>query len=480
MRVLLIEDKTEFARTVEQAVHAIPDCELVWVASRDSALTALAAESFDLVLLDRRIPSADGVLDDHTDHGWRIFQYVRDELPGTPVWFLTASEDADFAAEINNGFGKIEDVHGRRQPEQMYLVCWKRSIADCVRRIRDFADHRATLERIAIYSPPGSPILSTDEYRILKIFGRRRNGSTVSSTVLGGGLSTSRVLKVSVKEANGKVLVTAVAKVAPLTVIREEADRYQNDITRLAPGGFPQVTERIEVGAGNVGGLFYGMVGADVESLFQRLAVSHSEVATIPTTLRALEAAWYQGKQVASVRVAQIRRRFIGDAQMPGIANELAGIDITAIEAQTVSVASCCQHGDLHCANVVFDQTGRPMLIDFGDTGPSVAAIDPVTLELSTIFHTQHSVLPGGWPMEVNMNEWVEVDRFIQGCAFGPFIRACREWALAEAGSPEEVVAVAYGYALRQLKYGDTDKVLARALIRACIARLAPSAERRA
>jgi hypothetical protein len=32
---------------------------------------------------------------------------------------------------------------------------------------------------------------------------------------------------------------------------------------------------------------------------------------------------------------------------------------------------------------------------------------------------------------------------------------------------------VAYGYAMRQLKYGDTDKALARALIRACIARLA-------
>ena len=100
------------------------------------------------------------------------------------------------------------------------------------------------------------------------------------------------------------------------------------------------------------------------------------------------------------------------------------------------------------------------MLIDFGDTGPSVAAIDPVTLELSTIFHMQRSILPLDWPNEENMNAWVDVDRFIQGCSFGPFIKACREWALAEAASPEEVVAVAYGYAVRQLKYDDTDKVL--------------------
>ena len=112
------------------------------------------------------------------------------------------------------------------------------------------------------------------------------------------------------------------------------------------------------------------------------------------------------------------------------------------------------------------------MLIDFGDTGPSVVAIDPVTLELSTIFHTQRSMLPLDWPTEENMKEWFDVDRFIQGCSFGLFIKACREWALAEAASAEEVVAVAYGYAVRQLKYGDTDKVRARALIRACIDRL--------
>jgi hypothetical protein len=49
---------------------------------------------------------------------------------------------------------------------------------------------------------------------------------------------------------------------------------------------------------------------------------------------------------------------------------------------------------------------------------------------------------------------------------------ACRDWANSEAASPEEVFAVAYGFAMRQLKYDDTDKVLARALIRACIARL--------
>ena len=109
------------------------------------------------------------------------------------------------------------------------------------------------------------------------------------------------------------------------------------------------------------------------------------------------------------------------------------------------------------------------MLIDFGDTGASYAAADPVTLELSTIFHTQHSRLPVEWPREENMLAWPDIAAFTSGCAFTPFIQACRDWALATAASTDEVIAVGYAYAMRQLKYQDTDKQMARALIRSCI-----------
>ncbi|WP_165421373.1 Ku protein [Bradyrhizobium sp. Leo170] len=151
---------------------------------------------------------------------------------------------------------------------------------------------------------------------------------------------------------------------------------------------------------------------------------------------------------------------------MPGIHAELDGIDIQTVEARQIVAARCCQHGDLHCANIVFDQRGGAMLIDFGDAGLSFASVDPVTLELSTIFHLQAARLPQGWPSEALLGQWGTLDAYIAGCAFPAFIQACREWALAVAGSPQEVWAVAYAYALRQLKYGDTNKVFARALIR--------------
>jgi hypothetical protein len=87
------------------------------------------------------------------------------------------------------------------------------------------------------------------------------------------------------------------------------------------------------------------------------------------------------------------------------------------------------------------------MLIDFGDTGSSFASVDPVTLELSTVFHLQASRLPAGWPTEALLSQWSDVESYVMGCAFPYFIRACREWAIGVAGSPQEIAAVAYSYA---------------------------------
>lgn len=473
MRVLLVEDNAGFAGEIEIAVRAIHDCELAWVISRDDALAQIAREPFDLVILDRRIPTANGVLDDHQEHGWLVFQFIRSERPGTPVWFLTGTEDADFAAEINNEYGRVEDILGRNEPEQMYRVFWKKSIVDCVRRIREFATHCADLDRIAIRPDAGVTELKPEEERVLRMFGRMFHGTVIDLTSFNGGFSRSRVLKVVVRDAENLSLIAAAAKVSPLPDISDEADRYRNYISRLTPGAFPQLTVKIECGAGNFGGLFYGMVGdANVESLFQRIASNGDGLAAVPALLHGIEEPWYGAKRLENVQVAQIRRRLIGDAALHEAREQLDGIDIGPVEACSVRAAHCSQHGDLHCANVVFGQDDRAMLIDFGDAGPSFAALDPVTLELSTIFHTQHAALPPGWPTEAAMGDWVTVEHFARDCAFASFIGACREWAMDVAASPEEVVAAAYAYAMRQLKYGDTNKVLARALIRACITHL--------
>lgn len=70
------------------------------------------------------------------------------------------------------------------------------------------------------------------------------------------------------------------------------------------------------------------------------------------------------------------------------------------------------------------------------------------------------------------MAQWVNVDAFCSGSVYEPFIRSCRAWAEYAAATPQEVIAVAYSYALRQLKYEDTDKAIVRAIVDACRAGL--------
>lgn len=316
----------------------------------------------------------------------------------------------------------------------------------------------------------GSAPLKPLDGQVVRLFGRRNNGATVQVTNLSGGLSDSRVLKVVVRRADNGLITTAVAKVSLIPAISDEGNRYRQQICRLTVGGFPVLAETVAAGAGNHGGLFYGMVGDTFESLFDRIVARHAGVSQTPEAIRAIEAPWYQGRNVVQVPVSRIRRLLIGDTDLPGIQEHLNGIEIGPIEVHQVAAATCCQHGDLHCANVVFDQRGQEMLIDFRDAGQSYSAIDPVTLELSTIFHSQRTRLPPNWPTEELLAQWVTPELYSEGCAFGEFIRACRQWALAVAASPQEVSAVGYAYGLRQLKYEDTNKAFARSLIRACIA----------
>jgi CheY-like chemotaxis protein len=472
MRILLVEDNITFAKSIERELGKIADCEVIWAKSRDTALARLADTSFDLVILDRRIPPTDEGMDHAPEHGWTVFQEARTAARGTPVFFLTGTEDADFPAQVLNEFSRVEDIHATGTPEQMYLVFWKKRVNECLARVRAFAAHCAELDRIAVHTEADDRPLPERDLRVLRLFSRRNNGSAVHVKELSGGFSDSRVLKVIVRQPNGLFVMSAVAKISELPMIDDEGNRYRTDIIRLTAGGYPSLAATVAVGAGNRGGLFYAMVGDTVESLFDRIVANNASVPGIPAAIQAIEAPWYQGRATVTVPVSRIRRQILADTDLPGIQAELDGIDIQAVEARGIQAARCCQHGDMHCANVVFDQRGGAMIIDFGDAGQSFASVDPVTLELSTIFHIQSRRLPAGWPPEDRIGQWSNLETFVEACAFADFVRACRIWAQSVAGSPQEIAAVAYAYALRQLKYGDTPKPLARALIRHCIAQI--------
>lgn len=476
MRILLVEDNIDFAQTIEKAIRAIDGCELSWKRSKAGALAALAEERFDVVILDRRIPTEDNYLDDHQDHGWAVFQSITERWPGTSVWFLTGTLDVDFPTEVLNAHGRRGDIHGCGREDALYQVFWKDKMHECIAVVRAFRSEVQQTDGIHLMQV-GSPVnLRPEEVRLLKLFGRSHGAARVEARVLQGGLSGARVFRVSVLNPAGAVVIMSVARIGNFEDIAAERGKYRAEIVKLANGAFPPITAEISFGAAEFAGTFYQVVGTEVRSLFDELAANPGAAAQAAQQIRADQATWHGASQTERVRVAAVRRRLIGDVALQMAEPQLDGIDIGPVELVEIEVAHCVQHCDLHCGNVLFDANGRPMVIDYPETGGAVASLDPIALELSTIFH-KDAPDRSGWPTEDQAGQWPDLDAFCGGSAYEPFIRACREWALAVAASEQEVLAVAYGYSLRQLKYDDTDKVLARAIIRACIARLVETSE---
>lgn len=263
----------------------------------------------------------------------------------------------------------------------------------------------------------------------------------------------------------------SVARIGSFEDIAAEREKYRTEIVKLANGAFPPVTAEFSHGAAGFAGIFYQVVGAEVRSLFDELTANPAAAAAAAERLRQDQATWHGARQVERVRVSAVRRTLIGDVALQMHNHYLGGIDLAVVENVEIDVARCVQHCDLHCGNVLYDDSGRPMVIDYPDTGGAFAALDPIALELSTLFH-KDAPDRTGWPTEAQAGHWPDIDAYCAGAAYEPFIRSCRAWAESVAASPQEVLAVAYSYALRQLKYDDTDKALVRAIVSACIAGL--------
>ena len=116
MRLLLIEDEFTFAEgLVPRLERAGADNTVTLARSRDSAITALEREFFDIVILDLRIPTLDEGTDDAVEHGYSVFGRAQQLAPGTPIYILTASSAEPLVHDLLK-HARQEDIWGSRVP----------------------------------------------------------------------------------------------------------------------------------------------------------------------------------------------------------------------------------------------------------------------------------------------------------------------------------------------------------------------------
>ena len=139
----------------------------------------------------------------------------------------------------------------------------------------------------------------------------------------------------------------------------------------------------------------------------------------------------------------------------------------TEFERREVQAKWACIHGDMHGANVLVSNACEVQLIDYGDISDGPVCLDPVTLELSFLFHPD--VNCGAWPTIEQAKQFLDLDDYLQGCPFPESIRGSREWAIESRASVREYCAVLYAYLVRNLQYDDTDKDLILAILEAVV-----------
>ena len=463
LHVLIVEDDDDFVEVLHEIVEDLPGNSNIRVArSRDEAFDMLKDGFLDLVILDLNIPTVSDALDTHPEHGHAVFGRIRTVAPGTPIFVLTGSPAEDFLSSLVMRNQQQVDIWSEGEKIGTIMFHTKYNIDTCPDKLRLVAcavNHLSDveLERDGLN-------LSLAEDRLIRIFAKKFQGVRCVASRMGGGLSGARVYRLRVTDSDGVQIHDAVAKLSTHDDVRREGDCYDKHVVRLAPAATPRKLAILEFGAHKLAGIFFGLADGFRESAFDIAGKATQRSKAVIHSVKTATTQWVEGVPEKRKSIRQLRQRILSDESLDEIRRAFDLNWIENFENREIQTHWGCSHGDLHGSNVLVSHKGVA-LIDYGDVSEGPASLDPVTLELSLLFHPDTPNRTGAWPSSEGAKEWGNLDVYLDDCPFPDFIRECRAWAICVAAGNREVAASAYSYLVRQLKYDDTDKKLALALL---------------
>ena len=463
IHVLIVEDDDDFIDEIRRIFDLLPGTYEARIArGREEAYSELEAGFLDLVILDLKIPTVDGALDADPEHGHAVFNQIRSVTPGTPIFVLTGSPAEDFISDLLQHQQQIDIwSEGRKTGNIQFLK--KYMVNKCPDILGPIANAIELLSDVEL--DRGGLNLSLAEERLIRIFAKKFQGVRCVVSSLGGGLSGARVIRLRVTDSQGVQVHNAVAKLAGLEDVRKEGECYDRFMARLEPAATPRKLATLEFGAHTLAGIFFGLAEGFEESAFD-IASHHPErVSAVIGRIEATTARWVADVPETRRTIRQFRQRMLDERSLEEIRTTFRLDWVPDFEDREIQSHWACIHGDLHGCNILVSTDGAVVLIDYGDVGEGSASFDPVTLELSLLFHPDVAGATGAWPTTDQARAWGDLDHYLADCPFPEYVRECREWALRVAAGNRDVAASAYSYLVRQLKYEDTNKDLAVALL---------------
>jgi CheY-like chemotaxis protein len=461
IRVLLVEDEAEHAERLRAACVAEGDGEVAVSAatSGGDARRMLEEGEFDLVVY----ALAEGV---------ELVRELRERHPGVPVIVHAGAESLGAIDELL-ALARQEDLFGIDEERPMIGFHPDEELDGCAEAIRATLAEYGKLAAVAVEAAP--PLeLSTSEARALQIFARRTGASAVKASALGGGLSGAKTVVVDAADASGMRTAHVVGKLAPIGSVPSAVDGYEHAIPLLPAGLGAGMAGVVSAGAGDVGAVFFRLADDFHRTWFECLGEAPADAAAAARRLHERFRDRYADAPVAAESLIELRRDVISDDELAEAVEPVPSI--RHLEDEIVEVRRDIQHRDLHGLNVLVSDSNEPLLIDYDNYAPANAALDPVTLELSALFHRDEGAQAArrGWPAVAQAQAWFDLDAYLEGCPYPDAIRACREWALDAAASTNELAGTLISVALRQFWFDNTDKGLAATLIEAGEARMSP------
>lgn len=462
--VLIVEDEKDISEFIEAAfIKCCDQINITKVTSRDEAFRLFdSGVFFDYVTLDLSIPNEPDNFEKDSANGMAVLGKIVELSHGTPILILTGTSTPDMIQDFLSNSSRV-DIWGSGIERGTIEHLTKSKIGDLSNKIQEVYSEFYSILEVELITENLSIPIKYD--RILRVFINKLGGSLGTIHSIGGGMSKAKVYFVKIQDNSGCIIHNAICKCGPKEDINLDALNYDNFINRLRPEATPRKLGHLKYAASSSCGVLYGLA-EEYEASFFKASLSVQLDDEIESAIKYMLGPWHSSSKQERKSIKEIRQQLVTDEVADELFSKYQLSNAESFESKSVNCKVSCTHGDFHGENILLNvPSKKATLIDYGDVCEGVSILDPLTLECSFLFHPSTKGSLSDWPKEQNIENWHDVDVYAEGCEFEKSIKFCRSWIRELGIGNRELAACLYSYSLRQLKYDDTNKGYAVALI---------------
>ena len=465
MRVLIVEDDELTSEALSTRLKSrLDSCEVVVAVSLADAEVAIGSRTFDAAVLDLRLPSSHAAADAAIEFGLFVESKLAAEQPGAVRIFLTASQAEVVLAAVQQG----ETADHLFCGDVFSMVDYVRkegvdALDACVDLVCAHQDRLDSLDATVLEGDDG---FGLDDRRALALTVRVAGGCT-GRVLKTDGLSACATALVECFDESGASVGNAFCKSGPAMEIDRERRGYQLAEFQLPSTSRPALARTLAVGPGRSRALIFTQAPT-ASRFFDKALVDADACAEVVAQLPEVMSMWSAAASRGTHSVQALVDEVISDSVRTTHGSALAALSLGDFGDLTVELITHCQHGDLHGSNLYITNLGQPFLIDFAHTRVQPGPVDPVSLELSLIFHPDSPAQQ--LLLDVDATAWFDLD-YVQDLPAGPIISACRQWVASAGHDARSHAVTTLLYALWILNHAQHPEI-ALGLARGALERL--------